>query len=124
MDYADDLALTSDTIDEASKLLHYVETAAREIGLYINVKKTEYIACNQEGQIQSLDGTNIKSVKEFVYLGSNIQSTERDIAIRKGKAWGALDALNKIWKSKLPDKLKRKFFRATVESVLFYGSTT
>ena len=104
MDYADDLALTSDTIDEASKLLlHYVETAAREIGLYINVKKTEYIAYNQEGQIQSLDGKNIKSVNEFVYLGSNIQSTERDIAIRKGKAWGALDALNKIWKYKLPD---------------------
>ena len=122
MDYADDLALTSDTIDEASKLLlHYVETAAREIGLYTNVKKTECIAYNQEGQIQSLDGTNINSVKEFVYLGSNIQSTERDIAIRMGKAWGALDALNKIWKSKLPDKLKRKFFRAAVESVLFYG---
>ena len=32
--------------------------------------------------------------------------------------------MNKIWKSNLKDKLKRNVFRATVESVLVYGSTT
>ena len=32
--------------------------------------------------------------------------------------------MNNIWKSNLKDKLKRNFFRATVESVLVYGSTT
>ena len=29
-----------------------------------------------------------------------------------------------IWKSTLPEDMKRNFFRATVESVLLYGSTT
>ena len=28
-----------------------------------------------------------------------------------------------VWKSVLPDDLKRSFFRATVESVLMYGAT-
>ncbi len=37
---------------------------------------------------------------------------------------GALTGLNPIWKSKLPDTIKRDFFRATVESVLVYGSST
>ena len=35
---------------------------------------------------------------------------------------GALNGMNNIWKSNLPDQLKRNFFRATVESVLVYGS--
>ena len=30
--------------------------------------------------------------------------------------------MNSIWKSRLPDDMKRNFFRATVESVLIYGS--
>ena len=29
--------------------------------------------------------------------------------------------MNSIWKSRLPDNMKRNFFRATVESVLIYG---
>lgn len=124
VDYADDIALLSDTIQEASELLHRVEKAAREIGLYINSDKTEFISFNQKGEIRSLDDKPIKAVEEFIYLGSNIQSTERDIEIRKGKAWSALTKLDKIWKSTLSDNIKRNLFRATVESVLLYGSTT
>ena len=122
--YADDLALLSDTMEEATKLLHYIEEAASEIGLYINAGKTKFISYNQEVEIKSKNNNIIKSVKEFVYLGSNINSTERDIQIRKGKAWGALEGLNIIWKSSLTDQLKRNFFKAAVESVLIYGSTT
>ena len=29
--------------------------------------------------------------------------------------------MNSIWKSRLPDNMKRNFFRVTVESVLIYG---
>ena len=32
--------------------------------------------------------------------------------------------MNTIWKSNLPDSLKRDFFRSVVESVLLYGSST
>ena len=108
VDYADDLALLSDTMEEATKLLHFVEEAASEIGLYINAGKTEFICYNLEGHIKSRNGNHIKSVNEFVYLGSNIQSTERDIKIRKGKAWGALNGLSIIWKSSLPEKLEER----------------
>ena len=38
----------------------------------------------------------IKDVNELVYLGSNISSTKRDVAIRK--AFAALNKLDKIWK--------------------------
>ena len=32
--------------------------------------------------------------------------------------------MNSVWKSNLPDKLKREFLCATVEKVLLYGATT
>ena len=38
-DYADDLALFADTIEEATKLLHSLEEAAGEVGLYVNAKR-------------------------------------------------------------------------------------
>ena len=126
VDYADDLAVLTNNIQDAMKLLHKIEEAASEIGLYINAKKTEYIIINIENntfEIRDLNGNLLKVVEDFKYLGSYIASTERDIEIKIGKAWGALNQLDKIWKSNLPKNLKKDFFRAAVESVLLYGST-
>ena len=44
--------------------------------------------------------------------------------IRLAKRWAALNKMNAIWKSRLADRIKRNFFRATVESVLVYGSVS
>jgi len=123
-DYADDLALMSDTIAEAEALLHILERAAGDVGLYVNAGKTEFMSFNQDGCMETLDGKPLKLVDTFTYLGSNITSTEKDVNIRIGKAWGALEGLHIIWKSKLSDEIKREFFRAIVESVLTYGSNT
>ena len=43
IDYAGDIALLSDSVDKAEKLLHNVEMAAKLIGLHINEKKTQYM---------------------------------------------------------------------------------
>ena len=86
VNYAEDLALLTDTIDEATELLHILETAASEIGLYINTGKTEFIAYNQTGAIESKGSHPIKSVTDFSYLWSNIHSVGKDIDIQKAKA--------------------------------------
>ena len=74
--------------------------------------------------MKTVAGKALKLVDTFTYLGSNIASTEKDVNIRIGKAWGALDGLHIIWKSNISDEMKREFFRAIVESVLMYGSNT
>ena len=56
--------------------------------------------------MKSLTGEIVKEVNDFKYLGSYIASTSHDIDIRLGKAWGALNKMDKIWKSELPDELK------------------
>ena len=66
----------------------------------------------------------MKLVDQFIYLGSNILSTEKDVNIPMGKVWTTIDKLTTIWKSDLSDKIKRDFFSAVTVSVLLYDSTT
>ena len=74
--------------------------------------------------ISTLDGTPLKIVDKFTYLGSSVESTEKDIDTQLTKAWTAINRLSIIWKSDLTDKLKRSFFPAVVVSILLYGCTT
>ena len=76
---------------------------------------------NQTGDISTLDGTFLKLVDKFTYLGSSVASTEKDIDTRLTKAWTAINRLSIIWKSDLTDKMKRSFFQAAVVSILLYG---
>ena len=85
---------------------------------------TEYMCFNQTGDISTLDGSSLKLVDKFTYLGSSVSSTEKDINMRLTKAWTAIDKLSIIWKSDLTDKMKRSFFQAAVISILLYGCTT
>ena len=71
-DYADDKAILANTPNQAKTLLHSVERAAAGIGLHVNVHKTEYMCCNQIGDIFARDGTPLKLVDKFTYLGSSV----------------------------------------------------
>ena len=123
-DYADDIAILANTPDQAETLLHSLEQAAANIGLYVNAHKTEYMCYNQTGDISTLEGTPLKLVDKFTYLGSSVESTEKDIETRLAKAWTAINRLSIIWKSDLTNKMKRSFFQAAVTSILLYGCTT
>ena len=79
---------------------------------------------NQTGDISSQEGTPLKLVDKFTYLGSSVESTEKDIETRLTKAWTAINRLSIIWKSDLTDKMKSSFFQAAVTSILLYGCTT
>ena len=123
-DYADDIAILANTPNQAETLLYSLEQATSGIGLHFNAHKTEYMCFNQTGDISTLDGSSLKLVDKFTYLGSNVSSTEKDIDTRLTKTWTAIDKLSIIWKSDLTDKMKRSFFQAVVVSILLYGCTT
>ena len=72
-------------------VVHSLERAAAGIGLHVNAHKTEYMCYNQTGHITTLDGTPLKLVDKFTYLGSSVSSTEKDIDTRLMKAWTAID---------------------------------
>ena len=123
-DYADDIALLANTPNQVETLLHSLERAATGVGLHVNAHKTKCMCYNPTGDISTLDGTSLKLVDKFTYLGSSVESTEKDIDTRLMKAWIAIDRLSIIWKSDLTDKMKRSFFQAVVVSILLYRCTT
>ena len=78
---------------------------------------------NQTGDISTLDGTSLKLVHKFTYLGSSVSSTKKDIDTRPMMIWTAIDKLSIIWKTDLTNKMKRSFFQAAVVSILLYSCT-
>ena len=79
---------------------------------------------NQTGDIPTLDGTSLKVVNKFTYLGSSVLSNEKDIDTRLTKAWTAIDRLSILWKPDLTDKKKPSFFPAAVVSIPLYWCTS
>ena len=124
LDFADDICLTTELQEQAQELLLLVEINAAKIGLRLNAKKTEYILYNQPDilELRAYDGSKINKVEDFQYLGSWIDSTEKDVKVRKAQAWTACHKM--LWKSNLSRNLKERIFITTVESVLLYGAET
>ena len=76
-DYADDLVLFANILAEAKYLLHSLEQVARDIGLYVNSDKTEFVCINNRWC--HLIFKPLKLVNQFIHFGSNISSTESDV---------------------------------------------
>ena len=70
MDFADDIALVSNGIKEAEEMLRRVELLAKCIGLSMNAGKQKYMSYNnnQQFDMKTIDGTDLKRVEDFKYL--------------------------------------------------------
>ena len=72
------------------------------ICLGINNTKTKVMAENVENpEVRTINGTLIEVVDDFNYLGAWIASTQKDIRVRRARAWSALHSMNKVWKSEM-----------------------
>ena len=116
-DFADDIPLLPNSIEDAQYLLSLVIKTVKEVGLSINEDKTEYISYNTPNPRNDTILANekpLKKVNDFRYLGSWVDNSEKDTKTRKAEARAAIRKLDNIWKSDLPRKLKINFFRSTV----------
>jgi hypothetical protein len=128
-DYADDEALLESSIARANEQLTTHCLEARGVGLEINVDKTEYMVINPRPSERNaqllLNGKPIKRVENFKYLGANLKSSAYDLACRRGQAWAAFWALERIWRDKsIRLDLKINICKTVVLSVLSYGCET
>ena len=57
-------------------MLTRVEKSAKRVGLSMNTGKTKYMSYNtiQQFEIKAIDGSNLKRVDDFKYLGAWIDS--------------------------------------------------
>ena len=91
LDYADDIALTAMLLQDAQHLLESLEDASAKVGLFLNAKKTEYMSIRGNecpASILSRDGTQLKEVDDFKYLGSllpTVRKTSLLVKLKLGK---------------------------------------
>ena len=69
--YADDTTLMAESEEELKSLLIKVKVESEKVGLKLNIQKTEIMA---SGPITSweIDGKMVKTVSDFIFLGSKI----------------------------------------------------
>ena len=93
MDYANDIALLANAPAQAETLLHSLERAAAGIGLHVSAHKMAYMCFNQRGDIYTQNGSSLKLVDKFTYLGNSVLSIGTDINMWLAKAWTAINRL-------------------------------
>lgn len=66
-EFADDLALLTDTVEDSQRFLYSAEDAARSVGLHLNEEKMKFmqVNCNEEASI-------IRHVKGMLSSASQI----------------------------------------------------
>ena len=69
--YADDTTLMAESKEELKSLLMKVKEESEKVGLKLNIQKTKIMA---SGPITSwqIDGETMKTVRNFIFLGSKI----------------------------------------------------
>ena len=105
LDFADDIALLSDDMEQAQQLLSNVESECRKVGLGLNGPKTKFLAYNTvvKQPLHTHDGTALEQKDDMKYLGSLVDSSEKDISTRKAQAWRALNKMTSILGSQSVD---------------------
>ena len=69
--YADDTTLMAESEEELKSLLTKVKEESEKDGLKLNIQKTKIMASNPITS-QQIDGENVETVSDFIFLGSKI----------------------------------------------------
>ena len=132
--YADDCALVAHSEEALQRIASRFAAAAKHFGLKVNLSKTEVLYQPPSGQPHIdpsivLDGTALKSVKQFTYLGSALTSDatiDTEINNRISKASAAFGRLySRVWNQHdLRLQTKINVYNAVVLSTLLYACET
>ena len=116
LDYADNLATLADNIQGAQEMFRLIEDTSAEVGLYVNAKKTQFMTANIPApkSIMAKDGTLLKEVSDYKYLGAWVASSMKDFQVRRALAWVAAHKLKSIWTSSFSN------MTAVIDSILLY----
>lgn len=74
LEYADDLCLITNTMEEATKALNNLQQHLTSIGMKISISETKVMIINKKDSLStvSMDKKEIQKVETFHYLGSTI----------------------------------------------------
>ena len=132
-DYADDLALGSDSPSKLTEALQILADEALKIGLSINWQKTKVMYVEPRNSprpppVLMIGDKPAEIVEEFTYLGSilsNDGSILKDLMHQIAKASAVVGRLSALWrKLSISHRFKMCIYNASVGSVLLCRAET
>ncbi|VDP61438.1 unnamed protein product [Schistosoma curassoni] len=122
LNFADDLALLSQTRQQMQEKTTSIAAASTTVGLNIHKGKRKILRYNTSCNNRiTLDGEDLEDVKTFIYLNSIIDEhggSDEDVKVWIGKARAAYLQLRNIWNSKqLSTNIKVRIFNTNVKTV-------
>ncbi|KAH7697187.1 endonuclease-reverse transcriptase [Aphelenchoides avenae] len=129
LDYADDLALLSDSWEELQRFIDRVAELAERFGLRLKPSKCKLISTFPDAdQPICVYGEAIEEVPSFCYLGSIIAangSVKEDVTQRIAKARAAFAMLHRcLWKSNVSREMKLRVYITAIRPILSYAAET
>ena len=133
LEYADDMCLLSNSMDELEEMLLDLDQSCNQMGLSISARKTKILSITSDQQesprrvtLQSADEP-VDVIDEFEYLGSVVTSScelDREISTRIRKASNSFRSLCRtLWYQKsIKLCIKLRMFKAAIIPILLYGS--
>ena len=126
LSYADDIAAINRSQEELQAFLDCLVKYSAEVGLFINVSKTECMTTNKNKDLYlTINGKQIKQVNQFAYLGHKLSATNDGtpaVKHRIGLGWAAFEK-NKILltSTRVPYHIKAKVYKTYILPVVLYG---
>ena len=133
LEYADDMCLLSNSMDELEEMLLDLDQSCNQMGLSISARKTKILSITSNQQesprrvtLQSADEA-VDVIEEFEYMGSVVTSScelDREISTRIRKASNIFRSLcSTLWHQKsIKLCIKLRMFKAAIIPILLYGS--
>uniref|UniRef100_H3ABE5 Reverse transcriptase domain-containing protein n=1 Tax=Latimeria chalumnae TaxID=7897 RepID=H3ABE5_LATCH len=118
--YADDIVLLAKSREDLENIAEELRLASLQFGLKINSSKTCTMSANGEGTLK-LDSSEIRIVKSFKYLGSDV-NPESDSSPEIRRKLEMMNRLAPVWRSTDMDmRIKKDLVRSLVWSIAPYG---
>ena len=126
LEYADDVALVADSIEQLQDLIDRFGLRSKMLGLSLNEKKCKFTSSFDPATLPTVNGVPLEKVKQFCYLGSTIEESgdpSSEVRIRIGKATSVFRSLRWcLWRRRqIPIGIKLRLFDSMVMSIPYYG---
>ena len=129
--FADDLAVATNSEEELQRRWLSWQIQMENKGLKVNTEKTEVMVCSKterEANIVDKQGTQLKQVETFKYLGVTISAkgdSEEAVRARVRAAWMRWREISGvICDKKMPRKLKVRLYKTVIRPIILYGAET
>ena len=121
--HADDTTLMAGSEEELKSLLMRVKEESEKAGLKLNIQKTRIMASSPITSWQ-IDGENVETVSDFIFLGSKINA-DGDCS-HKIKRWlllgrKAMTNLDSVFNRDITLLTKVHLVKATISPIVMYG---